>query len=154
MKTHFSLPARDLEATTEFYTALFGSGPVKSKPDFLKFDPEGLSLNITFHIFANSTEVALPQQMPHHLGIEVGSDAELQLVFKRLQSIGAAKRPAEASHCCYALQRKFHAVDPAGFQWEVYKRLSDEDTKNSNPSTKSGENNESSCCADSRCCAQ
>lgn len=56
----------------------------------------------------------------NHLGVEVGSTAEVQGAIDRLQNAGLTTREEAATVCCYAQQDKVWVNDPDGAPWEVY----------------------------------
>lgn len=123
LKVHMSLPVRDVAATRAFYEALFRSEPVKAKPDYLKFEPDDLALNISF------VETDRPVDTDRHLGIQYASQTALDEAFTRLQSDDLVHGERESSICCYADQDKFHVRDPDGYEWELYYLLSDSEIK-------------------------
>ena len=116
MRFHMNLPARDLEATTRFYTALFGQGPVKTKSDYVKFLPGRPDLNLSFHEAASIPEGARDV----HVGIEFEDVASLDAAHARLKAADLLEDDRETSICCYANQDKFHVIDPDGHRWELY----------------------------------
>lgn len=138
MKVHLSLPAADLDATRAFYEALFGAPPVKVRHDYLKFDPEGLPLNISFVLADRPAE-------PGHRGIEVADSTLLDAIHDRMQIVGGITKPRETGVCCYADQDKFWVTDPLGHRWEVYQLVSDAtDAVSAAPAAGNG------CCASQR----
>lgn len=121
MKFHTSLPVKDIEATKEFYTILFGTGPIKEKVDYLKFLPENINLNLTFSKSENINSDL-------HLGLQFSNKEELDSIYKRLESGGlleTTNKKREDSICCYARQDKFWVKDPSGYEWEIYSVLED-----------------------------
>lgn len=123
MKFHTSLPVRDIEATTHFYSRLFDEPPVKKKVDYVKFLPKNVALNISFHQAEESTVRAL------HLGFEVSDGAALDRIYQRLKADGLVREERETSVCCYANQDKFWVEDPDGYRWELYVLLADSEKK-------------------------
>ncbi len=143
-KVHLSLAVTDIAASRAFYSVLFDTPPSKEKVDYLKFEPRDLALNISFSLSASGA--AEPER--HHLGIEVDSTAALDALHERLLTAGLVSDRRVASVCCYAEQDKFHAQDPSGYRWELYRLLEDTEIKR-----KDGGN----CCVDNpsagTCCA-
>ena len=123
MKVHMSLPTTNIEATTKFYSTLFGAEPVKVKSDYVKFDPAQPALNISF---VQTDEIKHNSQ---HLGFQVADHDTLDALYKRLQDAGLVTQEKEAGICCYARQDKFWVTDPDGFKWELYVLLEDSDKK-------------------------
>jgi catechol 2,3-dioxygenase-like lactoylglutathione lyase family enzyme len=121
MRFHTSLPVRSLDETIAFYRALFGAEPTKRKPDYAKFLPEAVALNISFHELPG----AVGALSGLHLGLEHTSRAELAGAFERLERAGLAPTRRETSTCCYASQDKFWVTDPSGYRWELYYLVED-----------------------------
>ncbi len=115
MKFHLSLPVSDIKKTKEFYSTLFESAPTKEKNDYLKFEPEHLALNISFH---------LGTPTPHlHLGLQIPASNELEQHYQRLLPLLHQER--KQSVCCYAEQDKFWIRDTDGYSWELYQLVFD-----------------------------
>lgn len=123
MKMHLSLPVRSIEETQQFYQLLFAAPATKQKSDYVKFEPERLPLNISFHATGR------PFSTDRHLGIELSSLEELDAEFARLEAAGLISKMRETSVCCYARQDKFWVSDPSGYDWELYVRLADTEAK-------------------------
>ena len=114
-RMHVSLYVSNIYATADFYSRFFGQDPAKIKPDYCKFELENPGLIISF--VQNPEKVAKDFG---HLGIQIGSEAELQ---DRLQQMQTRKVPVleeMGTNCCYASQDKFWVTDPDGYHWEVY----------------------------------
>ena len=124
-KVHLSLPVTDLAATETFYATLFDDRPSKQKPDYLKFEPEELALNISFI----PTDALTSADTKRYLGIQYSSPQELDTAFDRLSAVDLVTGSRETGTCCYADQDKFWVRDPDGYEWELYYLLSDSDTK-------------------------
>ncbi len=123
MKFHTNLPVRDIQKTTQFYSTLFDAKPVKLKTDYVKFLPPDLALNISFH------ESSRPHGDELHLGFEVQSPGELDVLYERLRAAGLTDEERETGICCYANQDKFWVTDPDGYKWEFYVLLEDTELK-------------------------
>lgn len=123
MKFHTNLPVRDIEATTRFYSILFDEQPVKKKPDYVKFLPERVALNISFH------QADAPALRDLHLGFEMSDQNSLDRLYARLEAEGLIRGQRDTSVCCYANQDKFWVVDPDGYEWEIYRLLEDTEKK-------------------------
>jgi catechol 2,3-dioxygenase-like lactoylglutathione lyase family enzyme len=121
---HISLKVRDLDQSVNFYRRFFGE-PAKLKSDYAKFvtrDPE-IHLSLGPGLDTDSQAGALS-----HLGIRVGSIAEVERRKTDLKARGLAAGAPERSECCYALQDKFWLTDPDGNRWEIYTVLQDVET--------------------------
>lgn len=125
MKVHMSLSTTDLTKTSQFYEVLFGEGPIKVKSDYLKFDPQKVPLNISFHLVDPSTKLNTSQ----HLGFQFASRGELEQAYSLLSKSGFVVEKKTESVCCYANQDKFLVEDPSGYRWELYTLLDDTEKK-------------------------
>ena len=126
LKVHMSLAVQDVSATSAFYEMLFQSWPIKTKVDYVKFEPADLALNISFTALDTGHTV---DTNGYHLGIQFPSQAALDQAFDRLQTANLVHGERKRSICCYADQDKFHVRDPDGYQWELYYLLSDSEIK-------------------------
>ena len=112
-RVHVSFQTSDLKAATKFYTALFGMGPDKAKPDYMRFQPVGVPITLSI----------LPGDAPaetNHYGVKLGSTEEVKALQDRMAAAGLVDLIEEGTSCCYAVQDKFWAHDPDGRAWEVY----------------------------------
>lgn len=158
-KTHVSLNVRDIERSAAFYEGFFGVPAHKRRPGYANFDLANPPLKL-----------ALQEAVPadglgalSHLGIQVGTAAEVQAVRERLVASGLASFDEGDTICCYARQDKIWAHDPDHNGWEVYVLL-DEMNDEEDDHFHQGEPSPgvSACCAASAqsraggpdCCAQ
>ena len=79
-----------------------------------------------------------------HMGIQVGSTADVLTVRRQWRERGLSTRDEMKTECCFALQDKTWVRDPDGNQWEVFAVLEDNLPEKTNM--------EKSCCAPD-CCA-
>jgi len=114
-KFHLSLEVKHLEESLRFYSLLFDSPPTKVKPGYAKFDVETPPVNLALQQAAPCCITGLS-----HLGIRVGSTAEVLAVRSRLAAAGFATLEEMNTTCCYAVQDKIWVTDPTGYRWEVY----------------------------------
>jgi catechol 2,3-dioxygenase-like lactoylglutathione lyase family enzyme len=115
-RVHVHLSTSNLQRSKEFYTRLFGAGPVKEKPDYAKFLPDLGPLNLAISQGAPSAG----EGSAHHLGIQVGSPEIVRRELERVRGVGLPVRVERNVTCCYANQDKFWVVDPDGVEWEIY----------------------------------
>ena len=115
-KVHVALNVSDLKRSVEFYRALFGVEPVKWKPGYAKFDVKEPALNLTL----NYEGPVKGSGALNHLGIEVGSTAEVVAAKERLTAAGLATFDEMNVDCCFALQDKIWITDPDTNRWEVF----------------------------------
>jgi catechol 2,3-dioxygenase-like lactoylglutathione lyase family enzyme len=113
---HVGLNVTNLEKSVGFYSKLFGTQPVKVKPDYAKFLLETPGLNFTLNLCdeVNGNQVG-------HFGIQVESTEEVLAHKNRLAENGIHTHFEEINTtCCYALQDKFWVHDPDGNEWEFF----------------------------------
>ncbi len=137
-KPHLSLNVRNVDASVNFYRALFGVDPVKHYHDrtqthslllddsgadsrrvrtgYAKFDLNDPPLNFVLNEMAD----AQPGGSLSHLGLQVADSAAVLRLRERALAVGMAPRDEMAVSCCYARQDKFWLADPDGNEWEVF----------------------------------
>ena len=140
IKAHVAVNVKDVNASIEFYRKLFGIEPSKVRTGYAKFDVANPPLNFTLNEHAGAERGALS-----HLGIQVGSTADVMAVRRSWQEKGLMPRDEMQTECCYALQDKAWVHDPDGTEWEVFVVLKDNLPEKPLASEKS-------CCAPD-CCA-
>jgi catechol 2,3-dioxygenase-like lactoylglutathione lyase family enzyme len=139
---HIHIAVTDLAQNIRFYSALFGSAPTVSKPDYAKWELTDPSVN-----FAISSRGGVPGL--DHVGIQTDEAAELAAIRDRLQQAGIAGQREDATACCYARSDKHWTQDPQGIAWEAFRTLEGIPTFNNNAA------DSSSCCVPdigSTCC--
>lgn len=112
-RVHVSFQTSDLQAAARFYTTLFGMGPDKVKPDYLRFQPVGVPITLSVVPGKAVAET-------NHYGVKLESTDEVKQAQERLAAAGLVDLVEENTSCCYAVQDKFWAHDPDGRAWEVY----------------------------------
>ena len=139
-KPHLSLNVRDVDAAVSFYSALFGTPPVKHYHDdmtihsvlqddtgrdsrqtrtgYAKFDLEAPPLNFVLNEIPGARFE--PRGTLSHLGLQVDSTADVMTMRERIVAAGLVPRDEMAVSCCYARQDKFWLADPDGNEWEIF----------------------------------
>jgi catechol 2,3-dioxygenase-like lactoylglutathione lyase family enzyme len=115
VKFHASLNVSDLDRSIAFYNALFGVGPVKHYPDYVKYEIDDPPL-----ILSLKPKRACAGGPLNHLGLRFVSVSQLRLVEARLEAAGARVGKQEDVQCCYARQTKLWVTDPDETLWEIY----------------------------------
>ncbi|SRR5581483_543149 len=115
-KVHLALNVGDVKRSVEFYRHMFGVEPVKWKPGYAKFEIHEPALNLTL----NQEGEIKSRGALNHLGIEVGTTAEVVAAKERLQNAGLVTLDEMNVDCCYALQDKVWIADPDGYRWEIF----------------------------------
>jgi hypothetical protein len=108
---HVSVP--ELAPSIQFYETLFGAPPSVVKDDYAKWMLDDPLVN-----FAISQRGAAAGV--EHVGIQVDSAAELDVLATRLKAAGEVTFDQEAAICCYAQSDKSWVTDPAGVRWETF----------------------------------
>jgi catechol 2,3-dioxygenase-like lactoylglutathione lyase family enzyme len=115
IKFHASLNVSDLAKSVEFYTALFGTAPVKAYEDYAKFEVDVPPL-----ILSLKPKRACAGGPLNHLGLRVVTVEQLRAIQGRLRAVGARVGQQDGVKCCYAHQTKIWVTDPDQTMWEVY----------------------------------
>jgi predicted enzyme related to lactoylglutathione lyase len=122
LRPHLALTVTDVERSTPFYEALFGTAPEKRKPGYVKFSVAEPALNFTLTQGARDQLGAF-----NHAGIQVANTADVLAAKERLVAAGLAAFDEMDTTCCYARQDKIWVRDPDGTPWEVFATHEDTD---------------------------
>ncbi|EGX59282.1 hypothetical protein SZN_13317 [Streptomyces zinciresistens K42] len=122
-RVQLALRVSDLDASIAFYTKLFGTGPAKRRPRYANFALAEPPLKLVLIEGEPGAETRLD-----HLGVEVGSTAEVEAATGRLRDADLAAVEENDTSCCYALQDKVWVHGPGREPWEVYVVKADADT--------------------------
>jgi catechol 2,3-dioxygenase-like lactoylglutathione lyase family enzyme len=118
-RVQLALNVSDLDAAVDFYSKLFATEPAKLRPGYANFAVADPPLKLVL-IAGDGAGATL-----NHLGVEVGSAAEVATARRRLAGEGMSTASEEGVSCCYATQDKVWVDDPDGAPWEVYTVLAD-----------------------------
>lgn len=116
-RMHIHVGVEHVEEGIKFYSALFGTEPVKTKTDYAKWVLDDPRIN-----FAISTRAT---HGIDHLGLQVDADHELEELRERLKRADMAMFDEGETVCCYARSDKSWVKDPSGVAWEAYKTMGD-----------------------------
>jgi catechol 2,3-dioxygenase-like lactoylglutathione lyase family enzyme len=116
-RMHLHIGVDNLDESIRFYTALFGSAPMKTKSDYAKWLLDDLRVN-----FAISTRA---EKGVDHLGIQVEEETELTALRERLKTKDVTLTDEGETVCCYARSEKSWIQDPSGIAWEAYRSMED-----------------------------
>jgi len=117
-----ALGVTDLAKAVDFYTALLGVAPSKTRDDYARFEPAVPSVNLSLNV----TTAAVGTRLPQHFGIQVGDTDAVAGARTRMESAGYAVRIEEDVTCCYAVSTKAWIADPDGHHWEVFVTTDDD----------------------------
>jgi catechol 2,3-dioxygenase-like lactoylglutathione lyase family enzyme len=115
---HVHVGVADLDAGIRFYSALFGAEPTVRKPDYAKWMVEDPRLNFAISQRGSGRRVGV-----NHLGLQVDSGEELEVLRMQAQRADLAAAAEKGVNCCYAKSDKYWYTDPAGVAWETYHSL-------------------------------
>ena len=122
-RIQLALNVEDLDASIAFYSRLFGTEPVKTKPGYANFAVVEPPLKLVL--------IENPGQggSINHLGVEVADVDTVDSELTRLSTAGFASTEERDATCCYAKQDKFWVEGaPNGERWEVYTVLEDSES--------------------------
>jgi len=115
---HVHAHVADLQASVDFYSKLFGTGPTRVESDYAKWMLEDPRIN-----FAISTRGGRPGV--DHLGIQTDDAEELAELKARAAAADLATQDEGQTTCCYARSEKHWVTDPQGIAWEHFHTLAD-----------------------------
>lgn len=124
-RVQLALNVSDLEASVRFYSDLFDTVPVKTRPGYANFAIAEPPLKL---ILFQSEEGGTI----NHLGVEVPSSGHVDEAIVRLETTEMTLDIEQEVTCCYATQDKVWATAPDGERWEYYAVLRDSDRMSSN----------------------
>jgi catechol 2,3-dioxygenase-like lactoylglutathione lyase family enzyme len=138
-RLQLALNVDDLDTSITFYSRLFGTGPVKTRPGYANFALSEPPLKLV--LIENPGHGG----SLNHLGVEVADTEAVDAEQRRLTAAGLASVDERDTTCCYARQDKFWVEGtPHGEQWEIYTVLADADVMACEPTA------DDSCCASGR----
>ena len=117
-RMHIHVGVSNLDQAIDFYSALFGAQPAKTKSDYAKWMLEDPRMN-----FAISTREG-PAGL-NHLGLQVDDSEELTELRSRLETADMSLFDEGETLCCYARSEKTWVEDPAGIAWEAFNTMED-----------------------------
>ena len=118
-RLQLALNVDDLGAAIDFYTRMFGVGPVKVKPGYANFAVAAPPLKLV--LFSGVGE---PGTI-NHLGVEVASADEVAAAEARLTADGLETTEVVETACCFAVKTETWLEAPDGQRWEWYVKRGD-----------------------------
>ncbi|MGI9624903.1 MAG: VOC family protein [Acidimicrobiales bacterium] len=113
-RMHFGLSVSNLDESVQFYSRLFGVAPTLERSDYAKWMLDDPYIN--FSVCSNSNE---PPGVSH-LGIQLETNAELELLRQEWDSRGLSRADQDDLVCGYQSQDKSWVYDPEQVPWEAF----------------------------------
>jgi catechol 2,3-dioxygenase-like lactoylglutathione lyase family enzyme len=149
-RIQLALNVPDLTAAVRVYSGVFGTLPSKQRPGYANFAIADPPLKL---VLFEDPDAASPL---NHLGVELGSSAEVAAAAARFEDIGLAHTESTVDRCCHAVQDKVwvSVPDVPLGAWEFYTVLDDDpDARGTDGADcavgccgASGTNDEAPCC--------
>ncbi|CAN5417407.1 ArsI/CadI family heavy metal resistance metalloenzyme [soil metagenome] len=118
---HLSLRVKDVERSTQFYRAFFGTEPHKVRPGYANFSLTNPALKLALFEAEIEGKGSLD-----HLGFVVDTRQAVADAKQRMIDAGLTAFSEEEVTCCHATQDKIWVTDPDGNNWEIYVVLDDQ----------------------------
>ena len=118
-RLQLAIDVGDLDEAVDFYSRMFGTGPAKVRPGYANFaiDEPPLKL-VLFEKPGGGGTI-------NHLGVEVGTTAEVVAAEARLAGADLETTGIEDTECCYAEKTETWLVAPDDLRWEWYVKTAD-----------------------------
>jgi catechol 2,3-dioxygenase-like lactoylglutathione lyase family enzyme len=117
-RVQLALNVADLDESIDFYTSLFQTPPSKVRDGYANFAIADPPLKLVLF-----TGMGEPGSL-NHVGVEVGSTAEVMAVIARTEANGVDQEVQQNTSCCFAVQDKTWVKGPEN-DWEFYTVLGD-----------------------------
>ncbi len=135
-RLQLALNVDDLDAAIDFYTRMFGVGPVKVKDGYANFAIASPPLKLV--LFSGAGE---PGTL-NHLGVEVASADLVSAAEARITAEGIETTGVAETGCCFAAKTETWLEAPDGQRWEWYTKDGDLEGFASDDASEAG----SGCC--------
>lgn len=121
-RIQLALNVTDLAAAVRVYSDVFGTEPIKQRPGYANFAIPDPPLKLV--LFENPDAASAL----NHLGVELGSTADVGDVAARFEDAGLEHTQSTADRCCHAVQDKVwvNVPDVPLGAWEFYTVLDDD----------------------------
>ena len=118
-RLQLAIDVGDLDGAIDFYSRMFGTGPAKVRPGYANFaiDEPPLKL-VLFEKPGGGGTI-------NHLGVEVGTTAEVVAAEARLAGADLETTGIEDTECCYAEKTEIWLEAPDDLRWEWYVKTAD-----------------------------
>ena len=140
-RLQLAIDVGDLDEAVDFYSRMFGTGPAKVRPGYANFaiDEPPLKL-VLFEKPGGGGTI-------NHLGVEVGTTAQVVAAEARLAGADLETTGIEDTECCYAEKTEIWLEAPDDLRWEWYVKTADtEQSANVVPGSHSTDEADTTCC--------
>lgn len=118
MRFHVHTHVEDLQASSIFYSKLFGADPTRVEGDYAKWAVDEPRFN--FAISQRGGKVGID-----HLGFQADTLEEPATLKARAEAADNAVLNEGITTCCYARSEKHWVTDPQGIAWEHFQTAED-----------------------------
>ncbi len=118
-RVQLAINVDNLDEAILFYSKLFATKPVKSRPGYANFSITDPPLKLV--LFENPGDGG----SINHLGVEVECTEEVVTTEKRLADSNLITTGIDATECCYAEKTETWVNGPDGVRWEWYVKHAD-----------------------------
>ena len=124
-RLQLAIDVGDLDEAIDFYSSMFGTGPAKVRPGYANFAIEEPPLKLVLFEKPGAGGTI------NHLGVEVGTAAEVVAAEARLADAGLETTGVDDTECCYAEKTETWLDAPDDLRWEWYVKTADSDQMDS-----------------------
>lgn len=117
---HINLRVTDLDASTRFYSHMFGAEPTVSEADYRKWMLDDPFINFSIEPAGACGQGCDGPTGVAHVGLQAENDAELEDIRKKIAAADAPAFHEGETQCCYAHSFKSWTRDPDGVVWEAF----------------------------------
>ena len=148
MRLQLALNVNDLDEAIDFYTKMFDTAPLKTKPGYANFAIENPPLKLVlFEVNGAHPEAPTSNggdfQHLNHLGVEVETTAEVLAAEARIAGTGIETTGVDDTQCCFAEKTETWVTSPEEARWEWYVKTGDAETLEN---ISLGRSDEATCC--------
>ena len=118
-RLQLAIDVGDLDEAVDFYSRMFGTGPAKVRPGYANFSIDEPPLKLVLFEKPGGGGTI------NHLGVEVGTTAEVVAAEARLAAADLETTGIEDTECCYAEKTETWLEAPDDLRWEWYVKTAD-----------------------------
>ena len=118
-RLQLAIDVGDLDEAVDFYSRMFGTGPAKVRPGYANFAIYEPPLKLVLFEKPGGGGTI------NHLGVEVGTTAQVVAAEARLAGADLETTGIEDTECCYAEKTETWLEAPDDLRWEWYVKTAD-----------------------------